>query len=126
VDINTICTAFEPDLYSVIQTTQVFLPLIRKVKTGHTNILLITTSLASNTPNSFLHRVTAYNTAKVQPTFRILTIALAHELESEEILIDCMTHGFTTTRSNGYHEKGKTTAQFVDQWTLLGQPEDKC
>ncbi|THU87271.1 hypothetical protein K435DRAFT_624408, partial [Dendrothele bispora CBS 962.96] len=55
------------------------------------------------------------------------TIALAHKLGSEEILINCMTPGFTTTRSNGYHEKGKTTdqaAQFADQWTLLGPPED--
>ncbi|THU81635.1 NAD(P)-binding protein [Dendrothele bispora CBS 962.96] len=128
VDINTIRAAFEPNFYGVIQTTQVFLPLIRKGKEGYKNILLITTDMASNAfqakPNSMLH-VTAYNTSKAAANSYI--IALAHELKPEGILVNCVTPGFTTTKLNGYHEGGKTTdqaAEFVAQWTLLG-PGDK-
>ncbi|KIK62805.1 hypothetical protein GYMLUDRAFT_197906 [Collybiopsis luxurians FD-317 M1] len=126
VDISLIRKTFEPNFYGMIQTTQTFLPLLRKG--SDPVILLNTTDMSSNTfqarPDSSIHTV-AYNTSKAAANSYI--IALAHELSAEGIRVNAVTPGFTTTKLNGYATGGKTTeqaAELLGEWALLG-PEDK-
>lgn len=126
IDISVIHDAFEPNFYGMIQTTQAFLPLLRKG--SHPVILLTSTDMASNTfqarPDSSLH-VVAYNTSKAAANSYI--IALANELKPEGIKVNSVTPGFTTTKLNGFAPGGKTpeqAAELLAEWTLLG-PEDK-
>lgn len=126
IDISVIRDAFEPNFYGMIQTTQAFLPLLRKG--SHPVILLTSTDMASNTfqarPDSSLH-VVAYNTSKAAANSYI--IALANELKPEGIKVNSVTPGFTTTKLNGFAPGGKTpeqAAELLAEWTLLG-PEDK-
>jgi len=126
IDISVIRDAFEPNFYGMIQTTQAFLPLLRKG--SHPVILLTSTDMASNTfqarPDSSLH-VVAYNTSKAAANSYI--IALADELKPEGIKVNSVTPGFTTTKLNGFAPGGKTpeqAAELLAEWTLLG-PEDK-
>ncbi|KAJ3975837.1 hypothetical protein EV361DRAFT_886762 [Lentinula raphanica] len=126
IDISVIRATFEPNFFGMIQTTQTFLPLLRKG--SDPVILLNSTSMASNSyqarPDSSLH-VVAYNTSKAAANSYV--IALAHELKPEGFKVNAVTPGFTTTKLNGYAPGGKTTeqaAELLAEWALLG-PEDK-
>jgi NAD(P)-dependent dehydrogenase (short-subunit alcohol dehydrogenase family) len=127
IDVQTIRNTFEPNFFGLIQTTTIFLPLIRASSTpdAPSVILNVSTDMASNTyqarPNSSLH-VVAYNTSKAAANS--YTIALAHELKAEGIKVNCATPGFTTTKLNGYAEGGKTAEQGAEmllEWSLLGK-----
>ncbi|KAK0202747.1 hypothetical protein DFS33DRAFT_1385118 [Desarmillaria ectypa] len=128
VSLTTIRNAFEPNFYGLIQTTQAFLPLLRAAPKGYACIVNNTTDMASNAhqagPRSSLH-VVAYNTSKAAANS--YSIALAKELEEEDIKVNVVTPGFTTTKLNGFRPGGKTTeggASVLVPWALLG-PEDK-
>lgn len=119
--------AFEPNFYGLIQTTQVFLPLILAAPKGYRVILEVSTEMASNAyqakPNAPLQLV-AYNTSKAAANSYV--IALAHELKEEGVMVNSVTPGFTTTRLNGFKEGGKTAeggARVLLPYALLG-PED--
>ncbi len=128
VSLTTIRNAFEPNFYGLIQTTQAFLPLLRAAPKGYACIVNNTTDMASNThqagPKASIH-VVAYNTSKAAANS--YSIALAKELEAEDIKVNLVTPGFTTTKLNGFRAGGKTTeggASVLVPWALLG-PEDK-
>lgn len=123
VSLSVIREAFEPNFFGLIQTTNTFLPLLRKAK--HAVILNVSIDMASNTiqakPDSTLH-VTAYNTSKAAANS--YTIALAHELRGEGIKVNAVTPGFTTTKLNGYAPGGKTAragAESLLPWALLNE-----
>ncbi|KAK0189080.1 hypothetical protein F5146DRAFT_1205183 [Armillaria mellea] len=120
VSLTTIRNAFEPNFYGLIQTTQAFLPLLRAAPKGYACIVNNTTDMASNAhqawPESF--PPSAANS---------YSIALAKELEAEDIKVNLVTPGFTTTKLNSFRAGGKTTeggASVLVPWALLG-PEDK-
>jgi len=121
VDVSVLRSAFEPNFFGLVQTTTTFLPLLRK--SPQAVILNVTTDMASNAiqarPDSNLH-VVAYNTSKAAANS--YTIALAHELRSEGIKVNCVTPGFTTTKLNNFREGGKTAKQGAEillPWALL-------
>ncbi|KAJ8087525.1 hypothetical protein PM082_006356 [Marasmius tenuissimus] len=134
VDVSTIRTTMETNLYGVINTTQAFLPLLRKAASQEGRpkpvVLLNSTDMASNAfqarQDAFLH-CTAYNTSKAAANS--YTIALSHELRKEGILVNVVTPGFTSTKLNGFGEGGSTTkdsAEFLAKWSLLeGELEGK-
>ncbi|KAG7443555.1 NAD(P)-binding protein [Guyanagaster necrorhizus] len=127
VSLTTIRNAFEPNFYGLIQTTQAFLPLLRAAPKGYACVVNNTTDMASNAhqaaPGSRYY--VAYDTSKAAANS--YSIALAKELEKEDIKVNVVTPGFTTTKLNNFLPGGKTTedgASVLVPWALLG-PEDK-
>lgn len=120
VSLSIIRDAFEPNFFGMIQTTTTFLPLLRA--SPQAVILNVTTDMASNTHQStsdYLH-VVAYNTSKAAANS--YTIALAHELKSENIKVNAVTPGFTSTKLNSFRDGGKTSeagAEILLPWALL-------
>jgi NAD(P)-dependent dehydrogenase (short-subunit alcohol dehydrogenase family) len=121
VSLSVIRQAFEPNFFGMIQTTITFLPLLRK--SSQAVILNVSTDMASNTlqskPDSKLH-VVAYNTSKAAANS--YTIALAHELKAENIKVNAVTPGFTSTKLNFFGQGGKSTragAEILVPWALL-------
>ncbi|KAG5724304.1 Salutaridine reductase [Termitomyces sp. T112] len=120
VSLDVIREAFEPNFYGMIQTTQTFLPLLRK--SSQASILNVSSDMASNNHQSksdYLH-VVAYNTSKAAANS--YTIALAYELRKEGIKVNAITPGFTSTKLNNFREGGKPVkagAEAIFPWTLL-------
>ncbi|KAF8993510.1 hypothetical protein BDQ17DRAFT_1312267 [Cyathus striatus] len=126
VSLDVIRATFEPNFFGLIQTTTTFLPLIRASKNG--TIVNISSDMASNAlqakPDSIFH-VVAYNTSKAAANS--YTIALANELRKEEIKVNAVTPGYTSTKLNFYGEGGKTVdagAKAILPWVLL-EKDDK-
>ncbi|KAK0492537.1 hypothetical protein EDD18DRAFT_1183064 [Armillaria luteobubalina] len=91
---------------------------------GYACILNVSTLMASNVtqaaPGSGMH-VIAYNTSKV--AMNSYSIALAKELEQEDIKVNMISPGFISTKLNSYAPGGKTTAEGASvlvPWALLG------
>lgn len=111
------------NLFGLIETTTVFLPLLLASKSTP-SIVNITTGMASNTwmannevPNDFLRGV-AYNSSKAGANS--FTISLAHELRGKAV-VTALTPGFTTTKLNHFHPGGKTpreAAEGIVPWAL--------
>ncbi|KAG6820124.1 hypothetical protein H0H93_005130 [Arthromyces matolae] len=120
ISLDLIREAFEPNFYGMIQTTQTFVPLLRK--SAQAVILNVTTDMASNTHQSksdYLH-IVAYNTSKAAANS--YTIALAHELRKEGIKVNAVTPGFTSTKLNNFGTGGKSVqagAETLLPWALL-------
>ncbi|KAF9531025.1 hypothetical protein CPB83DRAFT_904999 [Crepidotus variabilis] len=109
VDVSTIRQTMETNLYGLINTTQIFLSLLRKSTSGAPVIVNVTSGLGSGVyqsrPGSEAH-FTAYNTSKA--AVNSYTIALAHELKSEGFKVNAVTPGLTATQLNGFAEKGNS------------------
>ncbi|KAF8073572.1 hypothetical protein FPV67DRAFT_753723 [Lyophyllum atratum] len=120
VSLGVIREAFEPNFFGLIETTTIFLPLLRA--SPQAVILNVSTDMASNNLQSksdYLH-VVAYNTSKAAANS--YTIALAHELRGEGIKVNAVTPGFTSTKLNGFRDGGKTVqagAEILLPWALL-------
>jgi len=130
IDVTLIRETIETNLYGLIQTTQAFLPLLRKSTTGAPVILNVSTDMASNSrqasPNASLH-VVAYNASKAAANS--YTIALAQELKSEGFKVNAVTPGFTSTKLNFFGKGGKTPvdgAKVLLPWALLGKDGATC
>jgi NAD(P)-dependent dehydrogenase (short-subunit alcohol dehydrogenase family) len=121
VDVAVLRSVFEANFFGLVQTTTAFLPLMRRVP--HPVVLNVTIDMASNAlqarPGSGLH-FAAYNTSKA--AVNSYTIALAHELR-DEVIVNCVTPGFTTTKLNGFREGGRSAkegAEALLPWAILG------
>ncbi|KAF8177041.1 hypothetical protein BJ912DRAFT_986374 [Pholiota molesta] len=121
IDINVIRETIETNLFGNIQTTQTFLPLLRKSTNGV--IANVSTDMASNSymagPEGVLH-VVAYNTSKA--AMNSYSIALAHELKKDNIKVNLVTPGYTSTKLNFHGQGGKSTvdgAKSIVPWALL-------
>ncbi|KAF8180137.1 hypothetical protein BJ912DRAFT_981842 [Pholiota molesta] len=94
IDINT-------NLFGNIQTSQTFLPLLRKSPNGV--IANVSTDMASNSymagPEGVLH----------QGRHELVLIALAHELKKDNIKVNLVTPGYTSTKLNFHGQGGKST-----------------
>ncbi|KAF9476672.1 NAD(P)-binding protein [Pholiota conissans] len=128
IALETIRDAMETNFYGLIQTTQTFLPLLRKSSNGV--IVNVTTDMASNAfqarPDAQLH-VVAYNTSKA--AMNSYSIALAHELKKDGIKVNLVTPGFTSTKLNSFGDGGKTTtdgALSILPWALLDKDGPTC
>ncbi|KIK54325.1 hypothetical protein GYMLUDRAFT_63264 [Collybiopsis luxurians FD-317 M1] len=113
-DLSAYHDAFETNLFSLISTTNIFLPLLRQSSSerGHAIILNVTSELSSNTsqanpsiriPGPF----SAYSTSKA--ALNSYSIALAHELKDENIRVNAVTPGLAATKLNSYF--GNRTAE---------------
>ncbi|KAF9450557.1 NAD(P)-binding protein [Macrolepiota fuliginosa MF-IS2] len=125
VDLKIIRECFEANFYGLIQTTQTFAPLIEAAAsaTGYAVILNVSSDMASNTyqarPGSQLH-VVAYNTSKAAANS--YTIALAHELKKQNIKVNAVTPGYTSTKLNSFGQGAKdvtSSARILLPWALL-------
>ncbi|KAF7304025.1 hypothetical protein MIND_00633700 [Mycena indigotica] len=126
--IPAIRNTIETNLIGLIQTTTVFLPLLRSsaTSTQPAVILNVSTDMASNSfmasPKGYLHQTLAYNTSKAAAN--AYTIALAREMKDkgENVKVNAVTPGFTTTALNGFADGGKTPEQGAATmlpWILL-------
>lgn len=120
--VSVVRDACDVNLFGLIETTTVFLPLLLASKSTP-SILVITTDMASNTwmtnheVPDFLH-VVAYNSSKAAANS--YTISLAHELKGKAV-VTALTPGFTTTKLNNFHPGGKTPKQAAEgivPWAL--------
>jgi NAD(P)-dependent dehydrogenase (short-subunit alcohol dehydrogenase family) len=123
IDVAIVRRTVETNLFGLIQTTTAFIPLLRK--SPQAVILNVSTDMASNSkqavPGAGLH-VVAYNTSKAAANS--YTIALSQELRAENIKVNAVTPGFTTTKLNGHAPGGKTSqdaAEILLPWALLNK-----
>lgn len=121
VDISLIRETIETNLYGSIQTTQAFVPLLKK--SSNPAILFVSTDMASNhymaNAKQPFH-VTAYNTSKA--ALNSYAIALAYEVKDFGIKVNCVTPGFTSTKLNHFGAGGKSIeagAQTLVPFVLL-------
>ncbi|KAF8967027.1 hypothetical protein BDZ97DRAFT_561364 [Flammula alnicola] len=121
ITLDTIRDTMETNFYGLIQTTQAFLPLLRKAPVGV--IVNVTTDMASNAyqarPDAGLH-VVAYNTSKA--AMNSYSIALAQELKKEGLKVNVVTPGYTSTKLNSFGDGGKTVKEGAESllpWALL-------
>lgn len=114
--------ACDVNLFGLIETTTIFLPLLLASKSTP-SIVNVTTDMASNTwmtnheVPDFLHSV-AYNSSKAGANS--FTISLAHELRGKAV-VTALTPGFTTTKLNDFLPGGKTpkeAAEGIVTWAL--------
>jgi NAD(P)-dependent dehydrogenase (short-subunit alcohol dehydrogenase family) len=121
IGISTLRSAFEVNFFGLVQTTTTFLPLLRK--SPQAVILNVTSELGSNTLQAnwgSRSRVVAYSSTKAAANS--YTIALAYELRTEGIKVNCVTPGFTSTKLNLFTPGGKTAKQGAESllpWALL-------
>ncbi|KAF9485824.1 NAD(P)-binding protein [Pholiota conissans] len=121
IELATIRETMETNFFGLIQTTQTFLPLLRKSSNGV--IVSVTSDMASNAYMAAhtgpLHLV-AYNTSKA--AMNSYSIALAHELKKDNIKVNLVTPGYTSTKLNFFGDGGKSTldgAKSIEPWALL-------
>nr|GAT56651.1 predicted protein [Mycena chlorophos] len=130
-NIPALRNTFETNVVGLINNTTAFLPLLRAAASAGGDpavILNVSTDMASNTfmasPKGFLHEGIAYNTSKAAAN--AYTIALARELKDagENIKVNAVTPGFTSTALNGFGAGGKTPeegAKTMIPWIFLGK-----
>ncbi|KAJ7218310.1 hypothetical protein C8J57DRAFT_1395176 [Mycena rebaudengoi] len=115
VDVEHIRRVFDVNFFGLIQTTTAFMPLLRAASTPEnpSAIVNVTSGGGSNGfqagPRGMLREYTAYNPSKA--ALNAYTIALAHELKAENIKVNAVAPGFTTTNLNGNKPGGKTPEQ---------------
>lgn len=108
VDTSVLREVMETNLYGVIQTTIVLLPLLRK--SVNAVILNVSSGLASGawmaSPDAPDDYYVPYQTSKA--ALNSYTIALAQELKKEGIKVNAVTPGLTASRLNQWIPRGKT------------------
>ncbi|KJA24189.1 hypothetical protein HYPSUDRAFT_38967 [Hypholoma sublateritium FD-334 SS-4] len=119
--IDALRSAMETNVYGVIRTTTIFLPLLRR--SPNPVILNVSSALASGTrqarPGAGNHHV-AYNSSKA--ALNSYTIALAAELAAEGVRVNLVTPGLVSTQMNGYIAGGASArvgAQSLLPWALI-------
>lgn len=101
--LDTWRTTFDTNLFGLIETTQAFLPLLRKSNAGRiVNVSSLLGSLSEHqNPASFIYEfkaVPAYNVSK--SAVNAWTIHLAHELKDTGIKVNTIHPGYVQTDMN--------------------------
>jgi NAD(P)-dependent dehydrogenase (short-subunit alcohol dehydrogenase family) len=96
-------TTFDTNLFGVIETTQAFLPLLRKSEAGRiVNVSSLLGSISEHqNPASFIYEfkgVPAYNVSK--SAVNAWTVHLAHELKDTGIKVNTIHPGYVQTDMN--------------------------
>ena len=108
-DMNSLREIFETNYFGVIQTTQQFLPLLRKSEAP--SIVNVSSEVGSLTMQTAAERRAnwdnyyAYGSSKT--ALNAFTIALAHELSDTNVRVNSVTPGYTATDLNGFHQTAK-------------------
>ncbi len=103
VSMDTMRTVYETNFFGVVQTTQHFLPLLRKAT--QPRIVNLSSDLASLTLNHdpswqfYDLKLAAYSSSKT--ALNAYTVMLAHELKDTAFKINAVNPGFTATDMNG-------------------------
>jgi NAD(P)-dependent dehydrogenase (short-subunit alcohol dehydrogenase family) len=96
-------TTFDTNLFGVVETTQAFLPLLRKSEAGRiVNVSSLLGSISEHqNPASFIYEfkgVPAYNVSK--SAVNAWTVHLAHELKDTGIKVNTIHPGYVQTDMN--------------------------
>ncbi|TFK61305.1 NAD(P)-binding protein [Pluteus cervinus] len=120
-DTDVIREVFEPNFFGLIQTTTVFIPLLRK--SSQPIIINVSSELSSNilqARHPFSHGVVAYSASKA--AVNSYTIALAHELRDEGFKVIAVTPGLTSTKLTHWAGKSvKEGAEIILRSVLVGK-----
>ncbi|MBB5638284.1 NAD(P)-dependent dehydrogenase (short-subunit alcohol dehydrogenase family) [Pedobacter cryoconitis] len=112
VDIADIRQIFETNYFGVIQTTQQFLPLLRKSEAP--SIVNVSSEVGSLTMNTAPQRRANWDNYQVygssKTALNAFTIMLAHDLRDTSFRVNSVTPGYTATDLNGF-QGTKTVAQ---------------
>lgn len=106
---STLRGVMETNFFGLVQTTSVFIPLMRKSPIPV--ILNVSSALGSNTVQSHAtprlgRPVVAYRASKA--AVNSYTIALSQELKSEGFKVNTITPGLVSSRINHFAKEGKS------------------
>ncbi|PPQ85171.1 hypothetical protein CVT25_004178 [Psilocybe cyanescens] len=109
IALPTLRDVMETNFFGLVQTTNVFIPLMRK--SAQAIILNVSSALGSNTVQSrstprLGRPVAAYRASKA--AVNSYTITLAQELQPEGFKVNTITPGLVSSRINHFAEEGKT------------------
>ncbi|KAL0574490.1 hypothetical protein V5O48_007465 [Marasmius crinis-equi] len=128
MDVNVLRAVFETNFFALVQTTITFLPLLRKAKPGYGNIIQNPMEWGSPSWQLTEKANTMFATyCCSKSAVHIYSVALARELKSARIRVNCCYPGFTMTKLNNdspdekAHEQG---AKVLVEWSLLGPDDD--
>ncbi|KAL0574494.1 hypothetical protein V5O48_007469 [Marasmius crinis-equi] len=131
MDVDVLRAVFETNFFGLVQTTITFLPLLRKAKPGYGNIVQNSMRWGSCSFQTSGHEMANTQFAvycSSKSAVHMYSIALARELKSARIRVNCISPGFTTTKLNNYSPGGKTPeqgAKVLIDWSLLGPEDDE-
>lgn len=110
---NSLREIFETNYFGVVQTTQQFLPLLRKSEAP--SIVNVSSEVEPLTMQTAAGRrpdwdnYHAYGSSKT--ALNSFTIALAHTLSGTNVRVNSITPGYTATDLNGFHQAAKKVKQ---------------
>lgn len=113
VDMVHLRQLFETNYFGVIQTTQQFLPLLKK--SDAPSIVNVSSEVGSLTMQTTPGRRAnwdnyhAYGSSKT--ALNTFTVMLANELSGTKFRVNSVTPGYTATHLNDFNPQGKTVAQ---------------
>jgi NAD(P)-dependent dehydrogenase (short-subunit alcohol dehydrogenase family) len=123
IAIDEVRTIWETNVFGVLAVTQAFVPLLRK--SDNARIVNVSSGLGSLTVNAapHPHRATfnpGYGASKT--ALNAITLAFAIDLEAENIKVNAVTPGYTSTALNNYegHETVEQGAAEAVRVALLG------
>lgn len=111
IDVDEVRTIWETNVFGVLAVTQAFVPLLRKSEAAR--IVNVSSGLGSLAVNAapHPHRATfnpGYGASKT--ALNAITLAFAIDLEAENIKVNAVTPGYTSTALNNY-EGNETVEQ---------------
>lgn len=103
IDVDEVRTIWETNVFGVLAVTQAFVPLLRKSEAAR--IVNVSSGLGSLAVNAapHPHRATfnpGYGASKT--ALNAITLAFAIDLEAENIKVNAVTPGYTSTALNNY------------------------
>jgi NAD(P)-dependent dehydrogenase (short-subunit alcohol dehydrogenase family) len=123
IAVDEVRTIWETNVFGVLAVTQAFVPLLRKSDSAR--IVNVSSGLGSLTVNAapHPHRATfnpGYGASKT--ALNAITLAFAIDLEAENIKVNAVTPGYTSTALNNYegHETVEQGAAEAVRVALLG------
>lgn len=126
-DIENLRNVFDTNCFGAIQTTQQFIPLLKKCE--EPRIINVTSGLASltlqssedyNNPNAALYD--AYTCSKI--ALNAFTVLLAREFRGSNFKINSIAPGYTATDLNGF--KGTQTVEQAAAIIVKYATEENC
>lgn len=124
VSLDEMRTVWETNVFGVVAVTQAMLPLLREAPAARIiNVSSGVGSLTRNSDPNFIYRSTfgpVYPASKT--ALNAITLAMAIELEPENIKVNAVSPGFTKTNLNNYAgtETVEEGAKEIVRLTLLG------
>ncbi|KAF8173437.1 hypothetical protein BJ912DRAFT_82950 [Pholiota molesta] len=122
--LDVLRAVFDTNFFGTIQTTAVFIPLLRKSTEPSPVILNVTSGLGSNAlraKSAFTeYHITGYNASKA--ALNSYTITLSHELKKEGFKVNVAAPGYSATKlTGGLGQPVRDGALNLLPWALLDE-----